>query len=257
MATVVLPPRTLDVRLGPRAEEQAAPWRCAAGCDAGSRSTTTGCPRPELFALAPVQQRALVPEWSSAYQRLEALVASEFELCVQAQKAGHKPLALWPVEAAIETIVAVLVVPHGLTDLWAVPPVLMGLSYGTSCVLVGGMCPERWLPLCGAIASVVHFGMDLGFFFAACLVLACITCHVRQRDQAAYIGLLVYMLAVHLPFHYLRVVPNTPWYGWLLLLTFTLGSVWAKPLALMQCSSMCRRVAVALIVAHTVANGLP
>ena len=217
----------------------------------------SGYPRPELFALAPVQQRAVVPEWSSAYQRLEALVASELELCVQEwQKAGHKPLALWPVEAAIETIVAVLVVPHGLTDLWAVPPVLMGLSYGISCVLVGGMCPERWLPLCGAIASVVHFGMDLGFCFAACLVLACITCHVRQRDQAAYIGLLVYMLAVHLPFHYLRVVPNTPWYGWLLLLTFTLGSVRAKPLALMQCSSMCRRVAVALIVAHTVANGL-
>ena len=79
---------------------------------------------------------------------------------------------------------------------------------------------------------------------------------LRQRDQAAYIGLLVYMLGVHLPFHYLRVVPNTPWYGWLLLLTFTVGSVRAKPLALMQCSSMCRRVAVALIVAHTVANGL-
>ena len=78
--------------------------------------------------------------------------------------------------------------------------------------------------------------------------------NVRQRDQVAYCMLLAYMLSIHLPFHYLRVIPDTPALGWLLLAAFAAGSWKAKPLVVMQCSGMCRRAAVTLIVAHTVAN---
>ena len=132
---------------------------------------------------------------------------------------------MWPIEG----VVALLIAPHGLTDLWA-------------------------LPLAGAVASTVHFAMDLGWCVSSALVLFCILCHASSRDHLAYCALVAYMLAVHLPIHYLRVAPVTPVAGWLLLAAFTAGSWKANPLAMLRCSRLWRRAAVTLIAAHTVAN---
>jgi hypothetical protein len=156
---------------------------------------------------------------------------------------------MWPIEG----VVALLIAPHGLTDLWALPLAPMGATYAVCCAL-GALCPQRGLPLAGAVASTVHFAMDLGWCVSSALVLFCILCHASSRDHLAYCALVAYMLAVHLPIHYLRVAPVTPVAGWLLLAAFTAGSWKANPLAMLRCSRLWRRAAVTLIAAHTVAN---
>jgi hypothetical protein len=196
-----------------------------------------------------------VPAWRSALDRAWDVGRREYVVTSRAAAAAATTDE-GGLQRAIDTIIALLVVPHGLTDAWALPVIPMGLSYGLSAVLCGVLCPERWMPLVGAVASVVHFAMDLGFGMSFCLVMACIACHVRQRDQVAYCLLVAYMLLIHLPHHYERVIPDTPLWGWLALGAFAAGSWQVKPLVLLRVSSLCRRVAVTLIVAHTVANSL-
>jgi len=202
-----------------------------------------------------VSREQPVPAWRSALDRAWDVGRREYVVASRAAAAAATTDE-GGLQRAIDTIIALLVVPHGLTDAWALPVIPMGLSYGLSAVLCGVLCPERWMPLVGAVASVVHFAMDLGFGMSFCLVMACIACHVRQRDQVAYCLLVAYMLLIHLPHHYERVIPDTPLWGWLALGAFAAGSWQVKPLVLLRVSSLCRRVAVTLIVAHTVANSL-
>lgn len=246
-----------EVSSGSGGQRKATPLDRASALSPWPQAATTSTKRPEWTStvgrtLREPRERQRVPEWSSLYQRCEALVALELAVCLKAQ-AGAAGKHEGKLMQAIEVLVSLLVVPHGLTDLWALPLIPMGVTYAVCCVL-GGLCDERWLPLIGAVASVAHFAMDLGWCFSSALVLACITCHVRSFDQGAYCMLLGYMLSVHLPYHYLRVIPDTPLLGWMLLAAFAAASYLAKPLVLMQCSGLCRRAAVTLIVAHTVAN---
>jgi hypothetical protein len=209
---------------------------------------------PPLLELEP-ELLERVPEWCSVSDRLWEKCRREYAVCVAAHTASSAAAADESVlQWAIDTLIALLVVPHGLTDAWALPVIPMGISYALSAGAFGSLCPERWLPLVGAVASVVHFAMDLGYGLSSCLVLACIVCHVRQRDQVAYCLLVAYMLLIHLPQHYTRVIPDTSMPGWLALAAFAAGSWHARPLVLLRASSLCRRVAVTLIVAHTIAN---
>ena len=96
--------------------------------------------------------------------------------------------------------------------------------------------------------------MDLGYLCSLGLVFGCVCCHVQKRDDLAYNILISYMLLIHLPWHYLRVIPATQVFGWVLLAAFAGVCWWARPLALLRGSSWCRRAAVMLIAAHTVAN---
>jgi hypothetical protein len=154
---------------------------------------------------------------------------------------------------ATETLIALLVVPHGLTDLWALPlrPVLAAYA---CCGLACALCPAPWLPAVGLAASVTHFAGDLGWGGGAAVVAWCVGCHARQRDPLAYWLLLGYMLGVHLPAHYGRVAAHTPPAGWLALGALGAGSLWLGPLRLLQRSEPCRRAAVALVAAHTLVN---
>jgi len=175
----------------------------------------------------------------------------ELATCAAARQAGASD---GPAMRLAEALVAPLVVPHGLTDLWALPAAPTAAAYAL-CGALGALCPRRLLPLLGACASVAHFAADLGWPGSCALVLLCAGCHARQRDGAAYCALLGYMLCVHLPRHYLRVAPATGPAGWALLAVFAGASWAARPLALLRGSALCRRAAVALVAAHAAATG--
>jgi hypothetical protein len=153
----------------------------------------------------------------------------------------------------VDAVIAVLVVPHGLTDAWSLPMIPMGTAYALSCSF-GMVCPERYLPFVGGVASVVHFAGDLGYPISIALVVGLVALHERDCDKAAYVILLAYMVSVHLPGHYSRVASSTPTPGWIALLMFACVSWAMEPLCLLRDSVLYRRLGVALVVAHTVAN---
>ena len=101
---------------------------------------------------------------------------------------------------------------------------------------------------------MAHFSMDLGAAPSVAVVAGLALLHECGRDFAAYCVLLTYMLVMHLPAHYTRVIPDTPAWCWLGLVAFTALSWKMRPLGLLRGSSLCRRAAVALVAAHTVAN---
>ena len=189
--------------------------------------------------------RALSLQARKAWEREKAVCVRAYE----SDEVGNLDVS----QRVIDTVIALLVAPHGLTDLWALPFSTMMVSYAAMAVC-GAMCSEHYLPLVGFVASVIHFATDLGYLSSFGLVFGCVCCHFRGRDDLAYKVLLAYMLLMHLPFHYLRVIPDTSIGGWLLLVVFAGASWWVRPLALLRGSTICRRVAVILIAAHTIAN---
>merc|ERR1711907_67776 len=99
-----------------------------------------------------------------------------------------------------------------------------------------------------------HFSGDFGCAVSVCIVVGLVGLHFASLDFPAYCVLVAYMLCIHLPLHYLRVLPVTPVLGWLALFAFTCASWLARPLGMLRGSALCRRAAVSLIVAHTLAN---
>jgi hypothetical protein len=71
-------------------------------------------------------------------------------------------------QRVVDAVIALLIVPHGLTDAWSLPLVPMGLCYLCTGIM-GALWPEQLLPLLGAVATVVHFAGDVGYLPALCL----------------------------------------------------------------------------------------
>ena len=186
--------------------------------------------------------------WVEAAARREApaLTAAHAAAADEAAQQGFP-------QSVIDWLVALVVAPHGLTDAWTLPLIPMGLTYAVAGAL-GAVIPEQHLAWVGGLASVVHFSMDLGAAPSVAMVAGLVVLHECGRDFAAYCVLLTYMLVLHLPVHYTRVIPDTPAWCWLGLLAFTALSWKMQPLGLLKGSALCRRAAVALIAAHTVAN---
>jgi hypothetical protein len=160
------------------------------------------------------------------------------------------------IQCVIDGAIALVIAPHGLTDAWALPLAVWVPSYLIA-ALVGGLCPEVQLPWIGGLASAVHFAGDVGLWYALALVLLLVGLHLKagnRGDTAAYVVLLSYMFAVHLPIHYARVGPSTPVWGWAALFLFACGSWAVDPVLLFRTSSVCRQAGVTLVLAHTIAN---
>ena len=151
---------------------------------------------------------------------------------------------------AIDTFIALLVVPHGLTDAWAIPVIPMGICYSLSAIVVGCLCRNggfhswvRWQGrafrygswLLSVIIPVPACRMPCATARPSCILFAG---GVHAADSSA--------AALH------KVIPATPMAGWLALAAFAAGS-WSRPLVLLRASSFCRRVCD-VIVAHTIAN---
>jgi hypothetical protein len=153
----------------------------------------------------------------------------------------------------VDALIALLVVPHGLTDAWALPPLPTAAAYASAAAATA-LCPDSWLPHLAAAASTAHFAGDHGLAPALALMAALLALHATARDPAAYALLLAYMLAVHLPRHYARVAADTPAAGWTALLALAAASWAAQPLPRLRASPTARRLAVALVAAHTAAN---
>jgi hypothetical protein len=64
----------------------------------------------------------------------------------------------------------------------------------------------------------------------------------------------VYMLVVHLPFHYYNTLQQTEPWGILALVSFSIGSVCIDPVVVLKRSLFSRRVALWLVIGHTIAN---
>jgi hypothetical protein len=160
----------------------------------------------------------------------------------------------WAGEArAAEAAIALLVVPHGLTDLWSLPAAWVWPAYA-GCGAFCAACPAGWLAALGLCGSVVHFAGDLGFAGACLLVGLCVALQARGREAWAYRVLLAFMVCVHLPAHYGRCAALTPAAGWVALVALGLASLRAGPLGLLRGSAAARRGAVSLVCAHALVN---
>eukprot|EP01047_Picozoa_sp_COSAG01_P076455 COSAG01_NODE_13428_length_1587_cov_0.811828_1_plen_165_part_10 len=65
------------------------------------------------------------------------------------EAADHLGASLYS-QRVVDAVIALLIVPHGLTDAWSLPLVPMGLCYLCTGIM-GALWPEQLLPLLGAV----------------------------------------------------------------------------------------------------------
>jgi hypothetical protein len=156
------------------------------------------------------------------------------------------------IDHILDVTIAAVIVPHGLTDLW-----IHGGSLVAPYTIVGAACvftPMLMLQAASLAASIIHFGKDTSNIISFILVTVLLILFLFGRERIARGLLVVYMLAIHLPQHYNNTLGNTPISGILALITLGIGMVAIEPMKLVEKYNIGQRLAIWLVIAHTLVN---
>ena len=156
---------------------------------------------------------------------------------------------VWMVEFALPikcpNWLLAVVAAHGSTDIVLGPRLI--------CYVFVLLPLPDWMVTCGfAIASLKHFAHDVGMNFAVVLHLVLVVLYARARTQLATSVLLGFMVLVHLPRHFARVLTED--YAFEAMAFCALFTATLDYMKLWKESFLLSHVAQRLVISHVICH---